>query len=180
MIDVVDMREKLGRATQTSDMGEREGADEVDNDRVGAIGVAARETPLGAAIVRWIAAMQDSAFVSVVEQLILSIEHRFGRSGADATLRIALQACREFSNWGCVECSGRGELVSGTGIHFPCPVCTGTKVRRYRDQDRADAMGASLADFRARYEKRLAWALDELHRHDHEVRRKSRDQLARY
>ena len=174
---MTDMREKLGRATQTSDMGDREGAYEVDNDRVGALGIGGMDNPLGAAIVRWVAAMQPSAFIAVVEQLIVAMDERFGKTNADATIRIALQACREFEYWGCVECGGRGEVVSGTGLKFTCPDCRGTKVRRYRDEDRADAMSTSLADYRRLHEKRLSWALDALHRHDHEIRRVTRDQL---
>ena len=171
------LREKLGRATQTSDMGDRPGAYEVDNDRVGALGMAGRETALGASIIRWVAGMQDSAYLSVVELLIVQIEERFGKSEPRATLHIALQACREFANWGCLECNGRGELVSGTGIKFQCPACGGTRIRRYRDQERADAMSVSIADYRGTHAKRLSWALDELHRHDHEIRRVARDRL---
>ena len=170
--------EKLGRATQTSDLGDRVGVYEVDVDRVGALGIAGKETPLGAAIIRWVAAMQDTAYLSVVELLMVSIETRFGRANPNATLSVALQACREFSNWGCTECAGRGELVSGTGVRFVCPMCEGSKLKRYRDQDRADAMKTSLADYRRVHAKRLSWALDELHRHDHEVRRVSRIQLS--
>lgn len=171
------IREKLGRATQTSDLGDRPGVYEVDVDRVGALGMAGKETPLGAAIIRWVAAQQDAAYLSVVELLVVAIEGYFGKADARATLRVALQACREFADWGCLECNGRGELVSGTGVKFPCPRCGGTKIRRYRDQERADAMRVSIADYHATHAKRLSWALDELHRHDHEIRRVSRDRL---
>lgn len=175
---MTDLREKLGRATQSSDLGEREGVSEVDVDRVGALGMAAKTTKLGAAIVRWIGAGHAESQLIVLEQLVLALEGKYGKGDADMILHVAMQACREFADWGCTECQGRGELKSGTGVTFKCPTCGGTKLRRYRDHERADSMRMSIADYRNKAESRLAWALDVLHMHDHEIRRASRLRLA--
>jgi hypothetical protein len=170
-----DNREKIGRATQTSNMGDREGAYEVDNERVGALGVTARATPLGAALTRWIGGMSMLAYIEAVRLLARSIKHRFGID-ADLACKIALQACREWGDWACIECNGRGELISGEGVRFVCTSCGGTKIRRYGDAARADSLGMSIEAYRAQA-TRLAWALEQLRREDRCARYSNARQL---
>lgn len=171
-----DIREKVGKACLTSDMGDRPGAYEVDNDRVGALGRAAAITPLGAAITRWIGAMDLASYIEVVHTLAGMITTEFGTQ-QDLAQRIAIQACREFGDWACTECGGRGEAVSGTGVHFVCPMCNGSTLRRYEDRQRADALQLSLLDFQAQA-RRLVWALDQLQRCDHIARGVAHAQLS--
>lgn len=177
MRPMVDMRETVGRACLTSDLSQH--YEEDDLARIAALGRAAAEAPLGAAITRWVGAMEASSYVRVVSILTLLLRDRYAFDDETMACRIAQQACLEFNDWACRNCGGRGEAVSGEGLRFTCPTCNGTRLHRYSDQSRMASMLISAGQYRDNYSAALAWAIGELRAQDHRARGIEAYQLGR-
>lgn len=163
----------------SSNLGQSEWS-ERDIDRVAALGAAARISPLGADVFRWLYATDHTAAVRVRELLVEALVSLRNLSPATAE-RVAVQAMKEFGDWACPTCGGQKEVVID-GLKIVCADrprgCGGTGLRRFTDRERMIGVGVDRRAWRD-LERHLDFAMDELRHADWMVNVQMNRQLER-
>lgn len=126
-----NMRGLIGRAVDSSDLGEKIG--EGDRDRVAALAGASR---LGSALWR----LKYSNDPKVYKSAVLLLAKRMGWKNSDMLQRICELAIREWLLGMCIECKGAREVIVGD-LRITCPSCEGIGVKRYSDRERERFVG---------------------------------------
>jgi hypothetical protein len=109
---------------------------------IGAAGVAARSNPLGVAVARLRCGNDAPASNEVLRLLLGVLQLRAPRSFCEV---VAKEAMREYLLSSCRACKGAGWVPGERAMMKLCMVCSGLKIRRYSDSDRAQAMGLDVS-----------------------------------
>lgn len=120
------MREVMGGAFDSSDLGEKLG--EGDRDRIAALAGASR---LGSAL--WRLKYGNDPAVYKIALFLLCKRMKFG--DAKVLQRLAELAIHEWMMPMCQTCNGAKELIVGD-LRAVCSACEGAGVKRYTDRER--------------------------------------------
>lgn len=171
-----NLREVMGRSCVSTNLGASDFS-ERDIDRVAAMGAAAINSgsaALGTDVFRWLYSLDRYAALRVCIRLEAMLWKRRGVDGVRAK-GIAQQAMLEFSEWACVSCGGRKEMVLDNGVKIVCATCEGTGYRKYSNGDRVRGTGQ---EYRA-IASDLEWAIGELRAADTALNGRLNTQLER-
>lgn len=143
------MRELVSRALLSSHLEtieERESA----IDRIGALG---RASKLGRALWHWKYAGDDSSARSAFKHLLRKAMRRtriYRHSREFGLLeKICVAVLNEWINPNCHTCGGKGAFVDEErNLKITCATCSGSRLHRYSDRERAMAIGVDAQAYR--------------------------------
>ena len=162
--DKVGVRELVATAANTSNLGESVCGSETNLERVAALAFTPR---LGSAFLRWHDGLDATSRKTVQieltrEALRLSRALKW-RCYARNVFDLAERVLYELEHEKCQHCGGHGmvginrditpDKSEKTGI---CPTCSGTKMRRFYDDERAKALQVSVHEWRNHFEARFS------------------------
>src|SRR4030067_3199120 len=145
--------ESVARATQTSDLKEKEY--ECDLDRVAALGFVPR---LGAAYLRWSAGHAKSERrtleIELIKEMLKLARARRWRGPDQVFYRMVNLVLDELEKPLCPSCIGRGMVgvdrinpKTEAGAARVCPACNGLKAKKFSPRLRAGTVKAPLDDW---------------------------------
>lgn len=140
-VDRPSIEERVGRALVSNHL-ETSSSRTTDLDKVAALGMAGRRSPIGALFIRFLVAHDARAYEPLVRLLSAKCRSRFRE-------RIVKLVIEELCKPQCRTCDGRGRIEAGAALVWACPTCQGVSVHRYSDGERASALGMRIRDYRA-------------------------------
>lgn len=154
------IREQVGQAVNTSDLGEDDRYT-TDVNRVAALGQAGK---LGRLLWHWKYGRDETCAMPAFNLLVrraakrLRIRHAGEAGKADyETLRhVCAQVLQEWLHPHCRACNGAQQAVNERGVMTACPSCGGSGVHRYRDADRMRAARLGQHDYERAWARRFA------------------------
>lgn len=152
------IREQLGHAINTSDLGEDDRYI-TDVNRIAAFGQAGK---LGRLLWHWKYGRDESCAQPAFNLLVrraakrLKIRHVGDEKQAYETLRLACaQMLREWLQPYCRSCQGARIGTNDRGVVTECPSCNGAGLYRYGDTERMRALKVSREDYEQTWARRL-------------------------
>jgi len=143
-------------------------------DRVAASG---RASTLGVALWKARYMLEADAYLLARSLLRLMYIKRYRSDSLLVVDAFVNQALIEFTATPCVECNGTGERMVDDHLLI-CNVCSGSRLRRYSDQERARCMRLSYAITQA-FGYKLRWLLETMQSEDAAVNRQMNIELER-
>jgi hypothetical protein len=144
------MREQLASALHSKNLQQKE--NHCNLDVIHALGIAAIESPIGAAIIRF-DSLQPHAYNELIYQLQKKAARRL-KCDKQILLRVCQQIVHESLFKFCTVCLGRKEALLNKKVII-CGECKGTGLHRHTDMHRAKAIKVSFDEYIKHWAHRL-------------------------